>query len=143
MNKKLTMLQSFNVMYEFLDMYFLQNRSGDLATILGGMSFLSKNTTADPAMWVMWRRSIDTIAGRKTDKHFLISVKQAFEAIMLFLDDYFGPQSYGDIEDLVQDIKLEINNKTTNSIIWKNWLKAVEITLSLGDYKNNLILFKD
>lgn len=39
MDQKLTKLQSFNVMSEFLDMYFLQNRPADLGTILGGMSF--------------------------------------------------------------------------------------------------------
>jgi hypothetical protein len=61
MDDKLTTLQSFNVMYEFLDMYFLQNRSSDLGTILSSMSFLSDGTTADTAMWGMWIESIDNV----------------------------------------------------------------------------------
>jgi len=64
METKLTRLQSFNVMYEFLDMYFLQNRSGDLATILGGMGFLSDGTTDDTAMWGMWCRAVNLIVAK-------------------------------------------------------------------------------
>lgn len=143
MEQKLTRLQSFNVMSEFLDMYFLQNRSGDLATILGGMSFLSDGTTADTAMWIMWCRAIDIIVDRdKLSDHNSLSSFQAFEAMMLFFDDYFGPQSYGDVEAFIHDIKFVIAHPSIPTITWGNWLKAIKITLSFEEPRNYLVLFK-
>jgi len=141
MEQKLTRLQSFNVMSEFLDMYFLQNRSGDLATILGGMSFLSDGTTADTAMWIMWCRAIDIIVDRdKLSDYNSLSSFQAFEAMMFFLDDYFGPQSYGDVEDFIQDIKFVIAHPSVPTITWGNWLKAIKITLSFENPRSYLAL---
>ena len=87
-------------MYEFLDMYFLQNRSGDLGVILSSMSFLSDCTTADTAMLGIWIESIDNVCKKqnvKTDG--TLSNFQVFVAMMEFLDLYFGPQSYGYVFD--------------------------------------------
>jgi len=146
MNDKLTKLQGFNVMYEFLDIYFLQERSGDLATILGGMSFLSEDRTADPAMWIMWNRAINKVLdlNKNTDENDLLFM-DVFKAMMEFLDDYFGPQSYGDVERLVRDIKLVISNNATDSVVWQNWLKAIRFVALYKnkDSKNYLVLFKD
>ncbi len=144
MEQKLTRLQSFNVMSEFLDMYFLQNRSGDFATILGGMSFLSDGSTADTAMWIMWCRAIDIIVDKdKASDYNSLSNFQAFEAMMLFLDDYFGPQLYGDVEDFIQDIKFVIAHPSVPTVTWGNWLRAIEVTLSFEDPRNYLVLFKN
>ena len=144
MGMKLTMLQSFNVMYEFLDIYFLQNRSGDLATILGGMSFVSEDCTADPAMWGMWIESIENVYKKQNLKNDgMLTNFQAFMAMMEFLDLYFGSQSYGDVEYFIQDIKLVIAHPSVPTITWGNWLRAVKFTLSFEDQKNYLILFKD
>ncbi|MGZ6255368.1 MAG: hypothetical protein ACXWL5_05235 [Candidatus Chromulinivorax sp.] len=63
--------------------------------------------------------------------------------MMLFLDDYFGPQSYGDVENFIQDIKFVIAHPSVPTITWGNWLKAIKVTLSFDSYKNNLVLFKD
>lgn len=145
MNTKLTPIQGFNVMYEFLDIYFLQERSGDLATILGGMGFLSDGTTADTAMWGMWIESIDSICKKQNvDTCETLTDFQTFTAMMEFLDLYFGPQSYGDVEKLVRDIKLVISNKATDSVVWQNWLKAIRFVAKYKDKdsKNYLILFK-
>jgi len=144
METKLTRLQSFNVMYEFLDMYFLQNRSGDLATILGGMSFVSEGRTADPAMWIMWCRAVNLIVAKdQASDHDSISQFQAFKAMMLFLDDYFGPQSYGDVENFIRDIKLVIAHPSVPTITWGNWLRAIKFTLSFEDPRNYLVLFEN
>lgn len=144
METKLTTLQSFNVMYEFLDIYFLQNRSGDLATILGGMSFTSDNGTADAAMWGMWVESVENICIKQNLKNDDMLTKfQAFQAMMYFLDLYFGPQSYGDVEDLIQEIKSVIAHPTVPTVMWGNWLRAIEFTLSFEDPRNYLVLFKD
>jgi len=141
---KLTRLEGFNIMYEFLDIYFLQNRSGDLATILGGMSFVSEGRTADPAMWGMWIESIDNICKKQNFKNDgMLTNFQAFEVMMEFLDLYFGPQSYGDVEDFIRDIKLVIAHPSVPTITWGNWLRAIKFTLSFEDSKNYLVLFKD
>ncbi len=141
---KLNTLQSFNVMYEFLDMYFLQNRSGDLATILGGMSFVSEGRTADPAMWGMWIESIDNVCKKQNlENDGTLTNFQAFVAMMEFLDLYFGPQSYGDVEDFIQDVKFVIAHPSVPTITWGNWLKAIKITLSFEDPRNYLVLFKE
>ncbi len=144
MDDKLTTLQSFNVMSEFLDMYFLQNRSSDLGTILSSMSFLSDGTTADTAMWGMWIESIDNVCKKQNLKNDgTLTNFQSFVAMMEFLDLYFGSQSYGDVEDFIRDIKLVIAHPLVPTITWGNWLKAIKVTLSFEVYKNNLVLFKD
>lgn len=144
MNDKLTTLQSFNVVSEFLDIYFLQNRSSDLGTILSSMSFLSDATTADTAMWGMWIESIDNVCKKQNVKNDgTLTHFQAFVAMMEFLNLYFRPQSYGDVEDFVRDIKLVIAHPLVPTITWGNWLKAIQVTLSFEVYKNNLVLFKD
>jgi len=144
MNDQLTVLQAFNVMYEFLDIYFLQRRSGDLATILGGMGFVSDGTTADTAMWGMWIESVDFVFQQQSLKNDgMLTDFQAFIAMMKFLDLYFGPQSYGDVPDLIEDIKKVIAHPSVPTITWGNWLRAIKITLSFEDSKNYLVLFKD
>jgi hypothetical protein len=50
---------------------------------------------------------------------------------MEFLDLYFGPQSYGDVEDFVPDIKLVIAHPSVPTITWGNWLKAIQVPLNL------------
>ena len=144
MDDKLTRLQSFNVMSEFLDMYFLQNRSSDLGTILSSMSFLSDGTIADTAMWGMWIESIDNVCKKQNlENDGALTNFQAFVAMMEFLDFYFGSQSYGDVEDFIQDVKFVIAHPSVPTITWGNWLKAIKKTLSFEVYKNNLVLFKD
>ena len=146
MENRLTELQAFNVMSEFFDIYFMQEQSGDLGVILSSMSFLSDGTTADTAMWGMWIESIDNICKKQNvDTCETLTDFQAFIAMMEFLDLYFGPQSYGDVEKLVRDIKLVISNKAIDSIVWQNWLKAIEFVAKYKnkDSKNYLVLFKD
>ncbi len=144
MEIKLTTLQSFDVMYEFLDMYFLENRSGDLATILGGMGLLADGTTADTAMWGMWVEAIDNVCKKQNIiNDGKLTKLQAFIAMMEYLDLYFGSQSYGDVEDFIQDIKFVIAHPLVPTITWGNWLKAIKITLSFEDSPNYLVLFKD
>jgi hypothetical protein len=46
---KITQLQAFNAMSRFLDVYYFKTLSDDIGTLLGGISFLSNETTADPA----------------------------------------------------------------------------------------------
>jgi len=123
-------------MSDFLDIYFLQNRSGDLATILGGMGFVSDGTTADTAMWGMWIESIDNICKKQNIKNDgTLTNFQVFEAMMEFLDLYFGPQSYGDVEDFIRDIKLVIAHPSVPTITWVNWLRAIKLTLYFEDSK--------
>lgn len=75
---KLDKLQSINVMHEFLDMYFLQNRSGDLATILGGMSFIL--VIAHPLVptitWGNWLKAIKITLSFEDPRNYLVLFKE-------------------------------------------------------------------
>ena len=59
MKVKLTKLQAYNAMVKFLDIYYEQTKSDDVGSLLGGMSFLSDDSTADPAAWEDWTDSIN------------------------------------------------------------------------------------
>lgn len=109
MDDKLTTEQSFHVMSEFLEIYFLENRSSDLAIIFSSMSFMSDEITADGGTLVMWLEFIDNVCEKQNLKNDgTLTNFQAFVAMMEFLDLYFVLQSYGDVEDFIQDIKFVI-----------------------------------
>jgi hypothetical protein len=105
---------------------------------------LADGTTADSAMWGMWVEAIDNVCKKQNIiNDGKLTKFQAFIAMMEYLDLYFGPQSYGDVEDFIQDIKFVIAHPSVPTITWGNWLKAIKITLSFEDSPNYLVLFKD
>lgn len=56
--KNLTEKQAYLAMLMFLEQYFHQTQSDDIGALLGSMSFLEDENTADPAMWHDWQKCI-------------------------------------------------------------------------------------
>lgn len=54
----LTERQAYDAMYAFLEEYYGQTKSGDVAALLGAMSFLPDGGTADPAAWQDWMKCV-------------------------------------------------------------------------------------
>lgn len=50
----LTEKEAYEAMYAFLEQIYEVNKSDDIGSLLGGMSFLPEASTADPAMWSDW-----------------------------------------------------------------------------------------
>lgn len=50
----LTEHEAYEAMYAFLEQIYETTESNDIASLLGGMSFLPEGSTADPAVWSDW-----------------------------------------------------------------------------------------
>jgi hypothetical protein len=55
MEEKITILQAYKAMFEFLrDLYYREGRPGNLGSFLGELQLLENGNTADPAAWYDW-----------------------------------------------------------------------------------------
>lgn len=60
--KKLTYLEAFHCMREFLEIYYSNTKSDDVGSLLGELSFdiwEGGSTTGDPACWGEWIQCIN------------------------------------------------------------------------------------
>lgn len=58
MSKKLNVLQAYNAMFHFLEIYYNRTESDDIGALLGSMSLLDDGKPADIAIWKDWNESI-------------------------------------------------------------------------------------
>lgn len=61
MDIKLTDLQSFKAMVQFLEYYYERTSSDDIGSLLGDLQLLNDCETADPAAWEDWLDSINEV----------------------------------------------------------------------------------
>lgn len=73
---KLTEKEAYQAMFMFLDHFYSETNSDDLAWMLGSMSFLEDGSTADAAMWEIWLESIDKIKNVDDDDFQLKLTKE-------------------------------------------------------------------
>ena len=59
--QKLTKLQAFNAMGNFLEGYRERTSSDDVKTLLMGMEFLSDSCTVEPTAWNNWIKCVDSV----------------------------------------------------------------------------------
>ncbi len=142
MDKKLTMLQAFNAMATLFDIYYFETNSDDLGGLLGSMSFLSDNTTADPALWDVWIESIDSVLAVQKIKHENeIDLLHAFLAIKPFLEYFFNKEYYSqEIVFFIENINNLREHKAIDNRLWNNWLMSVDEVLSIENSRNYLTL---
>lgn len=142
--KKLTKLQAYNAMSKLLIMYYDLDPTGDIGIIGGSMSFLEDKKTVDDAMWINWTKSLDLMFKHKNLRNYNhLTALQAFLAMGIFLENYFGRNDLAkDIEFLEKNIKIAAEHKKVNLLLWKNWLKCVDVVLSVKDSREYLTLIK-
>jgi hypothetical protein len=62
MEEKITLLQAYKAMYEFLgDLYYREGQPDNLGGFLGGLQLLENGNTADPAAWTDWLDVVNRI----------------------------------------------------------------------------------
>ncbi len=117
MDITLTPEQSFYAMQEFLEEYFKITSSDALGALLSCMQFLEDGQTADSALWEDWLIILHN------KKH--ITPQQAFEAMRLFLNNYYKNTSSTNIKKLLKSLDDVINNGIEKSTTWSDWMQCV------------------
>jgi hypothetical protein len=136
MNEQLSHLQAYNTMSLFLEDYYTKafsDDSNDIGCMLSEMQFLEDGGTADPAAWYSWDLCINKIS-----KENKLTIEQAFNAMILFLNKYYEETSSDDIKAILDDI----SDKAANPIAWHRWLDYVDKVLKKKEYKKVMILTK-
>lgn len=122
MTKQLTSLQALRVASTFLDDYYQKTLSDDLGSLLGDISLLSDDTTADPAAWSDWNDALEKVLVIR--QH--ISEQDAFLAMIRFLEEYTKRISSSEIDQLIDNLK--ITDDETNDV-WKHWTDSIKLVL--------------
>ncbi len=122
MNLILTPLQAFNAMTKFLDDYYNKTKSGNIGSLLGDMSFLEDNSTADEAIWDDW---IDAIGSDKP-----VTALDAYQSMIKFLNYYRENTSAKDIIYLLNRMYLSESNESEDPTMWKLWIQYVTEALN-------------
>lgn len=65
MEDKITKMEAFLAMKEFLNSYYKMTKSDDVGALLGAMEILEDGETADPAIWEDWEDSLNKIIKKK------------------------------------------------------------------------------
>ena len=63
----LTKREAYAAMFTFLEEIYRRTQSDDLGGLLGGMSLLADDGTADPAVWTDWEEAIGKVREGKDD----------------------------------------------------------------------------
>ena len=62
MEEKITVLQAYKAMFEFLsDLYYREGQPDNLGGFLGGLQLLDNGNTTDPAAWTDWLEDVNRI----------------------------------------------------------------------------------
>jgi len=118
MNIRLTSLQSFSIIQEFLEEYFKETSSDSLGALLSCMDFLEDGQTADPVLWEDWKIILDS--------RNYITAQEAFEAMSIFLNKYYRGISSDVIKKLLKDLDEAVSKGFENKVIWNKWMTRVD-----------------
>lgn len=136
-HKKLSVLDAFQSMQDFLEKYFGQTPSGDIACLLSDIQFFQNKRTADPAAWVDWCESVVKVKLRKQVTTFCETRKQAnsqtfltameaFRAMQDFLKGYYERTSSEDVAYILEDIQIVQDGSTADPAAWSRWCESIE-----------------
>lgn len=147
---RLTYLQALKVMMKFLDDYYEETLSDDIGSLLGDISLLEDNSTADSAAWSDWIKAINqllkndvNIQTKSNGTEHTLTAMQTFRAMINFLDDYGQRTSSDEVRELLKKMKLLKNNSASDSVIWHKWTKCFnEILKNNGESYGYLELHK-
>lgn len=98
-------LDGYCMVFEYLDSIF--RRFSDeydwLGAMLGGMSLIAGNSTADPAYESDWDKAVNKALDASEDKNF--TPELAYRAAVIFLEDYLEIGYIEEIGRVCEDMK--------------------------------------
>lgn len=138
-NQQLTLFQTFQAMRIFLDMYFQDHESADIATILGSLQLCDTYQeneihpeTWDPAAWKYWMNGVDkTLSDHKinldlTDIRF--TTELAYQCMQNYLELFYMRFHFEDLQ-LVLQLLHQAKHVTTDPV-WQQWQQAIQNALN-------------
>jgi hypothetical protein len=147
MPQELTLPQAFNAVFKLFEIYYNEKGSGSIRTSLGmrgfdpqsgNISIMLGTMNFDEGMWEIWIESINIILNEEGVKnHDDFTPLQVFKAIPLYLEGFYGTDLFDDIMSLVFDLRLVIKDRSTDSILWKQWMQCVNDVLSVEDSRDH------
>ncbi len=137
MQKKLSKLQTYNVMLHFLEIFWLRNKSDDIGDILSDSEFFwDGRTTADPGSWFTWKQALAlTMQQDQTlRKENRLNLFQAFHAMLNYIKVYRSRWGVTeDIDDLIQELQILYENYDTHNPMWQSWFKLADEVAAMRD----------
>ena len=135
--KKLTKLQTYNVMLKFLEPFFFRNKSDDIGDLLSDSEFFwGGRTTADPASWFKWKKAMNLTM--QQDKNLRnenrLTYYQAFHAMLNYLKVYRSLWNKSDdLDNLIQEIKTLYESYNIKNAMWQEWFKIADEVSAMQD----------
>ena len=134
MNKNLTPLQAFNAMAKLFQIYYDLDPSGDIGGILGSMAFLPDQQPIDRAMLQDWQECLDE---SKENTQNNITTWQAFVAMGIFLENFFGTKNISwEIQFLQDNARQAHSKQNVDPVLWQYWLQSINEVLSVEDSRD-------
>lgn len=136
MEKKLTILQAYDVMTDFIEKYWKKTGCDEIACLLSDMSkdVWADGSTGDPAIWGEWEESVQRVVGSLQE----LTIKEAYESMVRFLGQYIPFQeSEGEASKLLNGIKMGDDGSIADPVLWQEWLKSVNYILGGKGKSNN------
>ena len=135
MEKRLTELQAFNAMVEFLGEYYKKTSSDLICLLLGDMLFWPDGNTIDPAAWIEWDDAVRAILKKEAyqksiDKitSIILTEQQSFQAMVQLFKNYYELTSNVEATEFLDSLHLLPNNNS-NHVVEKKWKICVDNAL--------------
>ncbi len=137
--KKLTELQAYNAMIEFLEWYYKKTTSDFMGSKLGVFSFLPDGEIVDVAFWEDWGIAIKEVLDKENNKEKVLNENilgisitelQAFRAMVQLFKNYFRiDPNDPDAIMLFDYLDLLPDGSSENSVIKEKWKQCVDEAL--------------
>lgn len=108
------------MVFKYLDDIYWKYKYDYLSALLGGMSILPDNSTADPSYQHDWDNAVKKALDASEDKNFTPDL--AYRAAIIFLEDWLEIGYVEDIGKVYDDMK---NRRYPD--IWDNAVKEFEV----------------
>ncbi len=126
MPRKLTKLQAYNVMLNFLEKLYKKERSDFLGNILSNSEFLLDKIPGDRAAWIDWQKAIRVTAlqDKTLRNHNRLTPIQACHAMFYYVHNYtnFYVKTPDSVVALLNTLKVLGSQQTFYDIGWQEWL---------------------
>ena len=141
MKERITTLQAFKAMFEFLrNIYFREEHddSGTFGSFLSEITMLKDGKTADPAMWDDWEDIVKEVLDEENENYVggQLTILQAYKAMYKFLECAYirnlCPVILGGILD---KIRLRDNGIPGDASLWDEWLEWIKEVLEKENRK--------
>lgn len=129
----LNLLQTFNAMRIFLDIYFEQHESADIATILGSLQLCMpynnnplQAPTIDRAAWHDWINAVKKTLiaeGVNLTSQTRFNTQQAYTCMLNYLELFYKKYHFEDVKSLL--ILIHKMQYTLNDTLWQQWLLSI------------------